>query len=115
MNGFYQSRSYFNSIQTYINIFDDGGVEAPVERVRRMGLPRLGFEQVLDPVPSVRQALPQAVGVDLPLDQFLPQHPLRDDPGPLLADGPGCTERLGVQEGEDVLRHVIQTLHSNNI
>ena len=100
---------------TFINIFDDGGVEAPVERVRRVRLPWLGFEQVLDPVTSVRQALPQTVGVHLPLYQLLPEHTLGDDPGPLLADCSRCTERLGVQEGEDVLRHVIQTLHGNNI
>ena len=98
---------------TYINIFDDGGVEAPVERVRWVGLPRLGFEQVLDPVPSVGQTFPQAVSVDLPLYQLLPEHPLRDDPGPLLAHGPGSAQRLGVQEGEDVLGDVIQTLQGH--
>ena len=75
-----------------------------------MRLSRLGFEQVLDPVPSVSKAFPQAVRVDFPFYQFLPEHPLRDDPGPLLADGPGGTQRLGVQEGEDVLSHVVQTL-----
>ena len=80
-----------------------------------MGLPRLGFEQVLDPVPSVGEALPQTVGVDLPLDQLLPEHPLGDDPGPLLADGPRGAERLGVQEGEDVLGHVVQPLHGHDI
>ena len=63
----------------------------------------------------IRKPLPQTVCVDLPLYQLLPEHPLGDDPGPLLADGSGCTERLGVQEGEDVLRHVIQALHGDNI
>ena len=63
-----------------------------------MRLPRLGFEQVLDPVPSVSQAFPQTVRVDLPLNQLLPEHPLGDDASPLLADSPGGTERLGVQE-----------------
>ena len=83
---------------TYINIFDDGGVEAPVERVRRVGLPRLGFEQVLDPVPSVCQPLPQTVRVHLPLNQLLPQHPLGDDAGPLAADGARVAQRPRVQE-----------------
>ena len=80
-----------------------------------MGLPRFGFEQVLDPVPSVSEAFPQAVSVDFPLYEFLPEHPLRDDPGPLLADGSRGTQRLGVQEGEDVLSHVVQTLGDKKI
>ena len=80
-----------------------------------MRLPRLGFEQVLDPVPPVCQALPQTVRVHLPLNQLLPEHPLGDDPGPLLADGPRGAERLGVQEGEDVLGHVVQPLHGHDI
>ena len=79
-----------------------------------MGLPRFGFEQVLDPVPSVSQAFPQTVRVDLPLNQFLPEHPLGDDASPLLADSARCTERLSVQEGENVLRHVVQTLQGDN-
>ena len=75
-----------------------------------MGLPRLGFEQVLDPVPSVGQTFPQAVSVHLPLYQLLPEHPLRDDPGPLPRDGPGGTKGSGVKERQDVLRHMVQTL-----
>ena len=94
----------------------------------------------------VCEALPEAVGVDLPLYELLPQHALqgggghrwhggtgdrghtktwnhrgthyssdtdtylRDDPEPLLADQLGRTERPGVEEGEDVLSHMVQTL-----
>ena len=58
----------------------------------------------------VREALPQTVGVALPLDQLLPEHPLGDDAGPLLGHGAGVAQGARVQEGEDVLGHVVQTL-----
>ena len=32
-----------------VNVFDDGGIESAVERMRRVGLSGLGLEQVLDP------------------------------------------------------------------
>ena len=95
---------------TYINILDDGGVKSSVEGMRRMRFPRIRFEQVLNPPPSISQPLPQAVCVHLPLYQLLPQHPLGDDPQPLLADQLSCAQRPGVQEGEDVLSHMVQTL-----
>ena len=81
-----------------VNIVDDGGIQSPVEGVWRMRLPGLGFEQVLDPAASIREPLPQAVRVHLPLDQLLPQHPLGDDAGPLAADGARVAQRPRVQE-----------------
>ena len=61
--------------------------------------------------PPVREPLPQTVGVDLPLYQLLPEHPLGDDPGPLPGHGAGVTQGPGVQERENVLGYMIQTLN----
>ena len=58
----------------------------------------------------IRKPLPQTVCVDLPLYQLLPEHSLGDDPGPLPGHRPGVTQRPGVQEREDVLGNMIQTL-----
>ena len=63
----------------------------------------------------IREPLPQTVCVDLPLYQLLPEHPLRDDPGPLPGHGAGVTQGPGVQEREDVLGNMIQTLQPRRI
>ena len=63
----------------------------------------------------VREPLPQTVCVDLPLYQLLPEHPLWDDPGPLPWHGAGVTQGPGVQEREDVLGNMIQTLQRRRI
>ena len=62
------------------------------------------------PLVSLGQALPQRVGADHAFDQLLPEHALRDDPLPLLAHQLRRAQRAGVQEGQDVLRYVVQTL-----
>lgn len=73
-------------------------------------LPRFGFEEVLDPAASVRQPPPQTVRIHFPLYQLLPQHPLRDDTTPLLAHKLRRAQRASVQERQNVLRYMIQTL-----
>ena len=93
-----------------VNVLDDAGIQSPIEGVGWVSLPRFRLEQVLNPPSPVREPLPQTVGVDLPLYQLLPEHPLGNDPGPLPGDRAGVTQRSGVKEREDVLRNVIQTL-----
>lgn len=73
----------------------------------RNARPRL--EQVLDPFASLGQTVPQGIGANLALDQFLPQHALGDDAQPFLAHQFGVLERFGVQIGEDRLGYVIET------
>ena len=55
-----------------LDVFDDVRVEFAVELVARVGLARLGLEQVLDPVAALRQTLPKAVRQHFALYQLLP-------------------------------------------
>ena len=70
----------------------------------------LGFEQILHPTSSVSQTFPQTVCINFPFYQLLPEHPLGYHPQPLLAHQLCSTQRPGVQEGEDVLCHMVQPL-----
>ena len=58
-----------------VNVFNDGGIESPVEGVVRVLFPGLGLKKELDPSPPLGQTPPKCVRVHFPLDQLLPQHP----------------------------------------
>lgn len=62
------------------------------------------------PLVSLGEAFPERVGSHHALDQLLPQHSLRNDALPLLTHQLGRTQRARVQERQDVLRYVVQTL-----
>lgn len=74
--------------------------------------PRL--EQKLDPATALRQATPQRIRSHLSLDQFLPQHALRDDTQPLLAHELGRFQRVRIQIRQNVFRNVVQSFFCNS-
>ncbi len=45
----------------------------------------------------LRQAFPHGIRIDLPLNELLPQHAVRYDSEPFLANQFSRTQRLGIQ------------------
>lgn len=60
------------------------------------------------PSSPLRQPPPDGVSSHFPLDQLLPQHPLRNDPIPFLAHEFGRIERVSVQVGQNILGNMVQ-------